>query len=233
MAVPVFTLQSAIDRVDYHLRDGDSATASFSPWEKEAVIESQLRLLAPRLLLADQWTTPLVTLAAGTDTYLLPSTTGQDYDRLKRLRLQSNGLEIPIVSLRSFESYREGEVPVLRGTPVVAMIVQGVAAAPSLRFWPTPEAVDYVDGFFSLLAAPFNHNEAANIPLDEMAFEALCYSVALELYGRMSEDELAKRNLGPGTPALWEKHIATGIMGSRHRRRRQQSSGVVLRSRRW
>lgn len=236
MSLPVFTLQSALDRVEMHLHDADGGAPAFSPWEKEAVIESHLRLLAPQLLLGDQWSTSLVPIVAGTDTYVLPTATRQDYDRLKRLRLQSNGLEIPIVSLAVFESYREGDTTSQRGTPVCAMVVQGPpsAAGPSLRFWPVPIESDTCDGFFVLLpSAEFLHDETATIPLDPPAFEALCYAAALELYGRMPEEERAKRALGPETPELWAGHVAAGVRASRHRIRRQQGGQVTLRRRRW
>lgn len=234
MSLPRFTLQSALDRVEYHLRDRDGGAPAFSPWEKEAVIESHMRLLAPQLLLADEWATPLVTLIAGTDTYTLPTTTRQDYDRLKMLRLQSNGQEIPVVSLQVFESYRSGDTTGQRGTPLCAMVVgQAEQSGPSLRFWPVPIEADTCDGFFSLLPAEFLHDETAAIPFDAPAFEALCYSAALELYGRMPEEERAKRALGNNTPELWPMHIASGVRASRERRRRQQGGQVVLRRRRW
>lgn len=233
MSLPAFTLQNALDRVESHLRDADGGSPAFSPWEKEAAIESHMRLLAPQLLLADEWATPLVTLIAGADTYTLPTTTRQDYDRLKMLRLQSNGQEIPVVSPQVFESYRAGDTSAQRGTPQCAMVIQQPTIAPSLRFWPVPIEADVCDGFVTLLPAEFLHDETAVIPFDAPAFEALCYSAALELYGRMPEEERAKRALGNNTPALWPMHIASGVRASRERRRRQQGGQVVLRRRRW
>lgn len=233
MSLPTFTLQNAVDRVEMHLRDADGGSPAFSPWEKEAVIEAQMRLLAPELLLGDQWNTSLVTLIAGTDTYVLPTTTFQDYDRLKMLRLQSNGQEIPVVSLQVFESYRAGDTTSQRGTPVCAMVIQNPTIAPSLRFWPVPIEADVCDGFVTLLPAEFAHDELAAIPFDPPAFEALCYASALELYGRLTEEERAKRALGPDSPTLWPGHIARGIRASRQRIRRQQGGQVTLRRRRW
>lgn len=234
MSLPTFTLQSALDRVESHLHDADGGSPAFSPWEKEAVIESHMRLLAPQLLLGDQWSTSLVPLVAGTDTYTLPTATRQDYDRLKMLRLQSNGQEIPLVSLQVFESYRAGDTTGQRGTPFVAMVIEAPSASgPGLRFWPVPIEADTCDGFFSLLPAEFLHDETTVIPFDQHAFEALCYAAALELYGRMPQAERDKRALGPDTPALWPGHIAAGVRASRLRRRRQQGGQVVLRRRRW
>lgn len=233
MSVPQFSLQSAVDRVDHHLRDQDGATAAFSPWEKEAVIEAQMRLLAGELLLGEQWSSSLVTLVVGTDTYTLPTATTQDYERLKRLRLQLNGLEIPIVSLEVFETFREGETTATRGTPQVAMVIQEPSSAPKLRFWPTPDQASVVDGFFTLLPATFAHDETASIPFDELAFEALCYASALELWNRMPQGERDRRNLGPDTPALWGECVVRGVRASRHRRRRQQGGDVRLMRRRW
>lgn len=233
MSLPAFTLQSALDRVEYHLRDADGGSPAFSPWEKEAAIESHMRLLAPQLLLGDQWSTSLVPIVAGTDTYTLPTATRQDYDRLKMLRLQSNGQEIPVVSLQVFESYRAGDTSAQRGTPQCAMVIQQPTIAPSLRFWPVPIEADVCDGFVTLLPAEFAHDETATIPFDAPAFEALCYASALELYGRMPQAERDKRALGPDTTALWAGHVARGIRASRERRRRQQGGQVVLRRRRW
>jgi hypothetical protein len=233
MSLTQYTLADARRRVDYHLRDRDGASESFSLFEKNVAIESHMRLLAPRLLLGDQWSTSLCTLVAGTDTYTLPTATAQQYDRLKKLRLRSNGLEIPVVSLESFEAYREADIAPGSGTPQVAMVIEGANHTPTLRVWPTPNAADYVEGFFSLLPAALGHTDSNVIPFDDEAFEALCYEVAAELYGKMTEDERAKRKLGPETPALWGGLAASGIKASRHRRRRQQGGQTVLRRRAW
>lgn len=233
MALPAFTLADARRRVDYHLRDRDGGSESFSMFEKNVAIESAMRLLAPDLLLADQWTIGLVTVTTATDTFLLPTATAQQYDRLKRLRLGSNGTEIPIVSLEVFETYREGQTTNQPGTPVVAMVIEGESAAPSLRLWPISDRADTLDGFFSRLPAALGHLDSAAIPVDEQAFESICYSAALELYGKMPQAEREKRGLGDGTPALWPGRIAAGVRATRNRRRRQQGGQVTLRRRRW
>lgn len=237
MALPAFTLADARKRIGYLLRDLDAGAPAFSLFEKNVAILSHVQLLAPQLLLGDQWNTSLVTLVAGTDTYTLPTTARQQYDRLKRLRLQSNGLEVPVVSLDVFESYRAGDTTAQRGTPQCAMVIEAPSAAPSLRFWPVPIESDVCDGFFSLLpygqTAYGAHDDSIAIPFDEAAFEALCYAVALDLYGKMPEEERARHALGPDTVSLWPGHVATGVRASRLRRRRQQGGQVTLRRRRW
>lgn len=233
MALPAFTLGDARRRVEYHLRDRDTGSESFSLFEKNAAIETHVRLLAPQLLLGDQWSTSLVTLVAGTATYTLPTATSQQYDRLKMLRLQSNGQEVPIVSLQVFESYRAGDTSAQRGTPQCAMVIEGASTVPTLRFWPVPDVSDTCDGFFALWPAALAHNDASAIPFDEAAFEALALSVALELYGKMPEAERGKRGLGPETTTAWPTLIAIGVKASRLRRRRQQGGQVTLRRRGW
>lgn len=233
MSLTQYTLGDARKRVEYLLRDRDGSSESFSMFEKNVAIESHLRLLAPRLLLGDQWSTTLCTLVGGTDTYTLPTATAQQYDRLKKLRLRSNGLEIPVVSLEAFEALRQADTMPGTGTPQVAMVIEGANHTPTLRFWPCPNAADYVEGFFSLLPAALGHDDTAAIPLDDEAFEALAYETALDLYGRMTEDERARRKLGPDTPAMWAGMVTFGIRSSRHRRRRQQGGQTVLRRRAW
>lgn len=233
MSLTQYTLADARNRVEYHLRDRDGSAEAFSLFEKNVAIESHMRLMAPRLLLGDQWSTTLVTLVAGTDTYTLPTTTAQNYDRLKKLRLRSTGGEIPVVSLETFEALRNFDTAVVGGTPQAAMVIEGANHTPTLRFWPKPDAADYVEGFFSLLPAALAHDDAASIPFDDEAFEALCYEVALELYARMPEDDRAKRKLGPETPSSWSALVQAGIRASRHRRRRQQGGQRVLSRRTW
>lgn len=233
MSLTQYTLANARNRVEYHLRDRDGSSESFSLFEKNAAIESHMRLMAPRLLLGDQWTVGLVSLVAGTDTYTLPTATSQQYDRLKKLRLGSSGAEIPVVSLESFEASREYDTTPSRGTPLVAMVIEGANHTPTLRVWPAPIATDTLDGFFSLLPAALGHDDASAIPFDDEAFEALCYEVALELYGKMTEDERIKRKLGPDTPQTWPALVQAGIRASRHRRRRQQGGNNTLRRRAW
>jgi len=233
MSLTQYTLGDARRRVEYHLRDRDGSSESFSLFEKNVAIESHMRLLAPQLLLGDQWSTTLCTLTSGTDTYTLPTATAQQYDRLKKLRLRSNGLELPIVSLEAFEALRQADTAPGRVTPQVAMVIEGANHTPSLRFWPSPNAADYVEGFFSLLPASLGHADDNVIPFDDEAFEALCYEVAAELYGKMTEDERSRRKLGPETPAMWAGLVARGIRASRHRRRRQQGGNEPLRRRRW
>lgn len=233
MSLPTFTLGDARARVDFHLRDRDSASESFSLFEKNVAIESAMRLMAPKLLLGDSWSLPLFAVVAGTDTYVLPSTTAQQYDRLKMLRLRSTGQEIPVVSFVEFERFRAGDTVPSSSTPLVAMIYEGESGAPSVRLWPRPSAADNMDGFFTRLPAALGQDDGATIPFDELAFEALCYAAALELYGKLTEDERARRKLGPDTAALWGSHVASGIRDSRHRKRRQQGGSTTSRRRSW
>ena len=232
MSLPTYTLADARLRVDYHLRDRDAASEAFSLFEKNVAIASHVTLMGPRLLLGDQWNTSLASLVAGTDTYALPTTSAQQYDRLKKLRLRSSGMELPIVSLEVFEGARAGDSGG-RGVPQVAMVIEGESHVPALRVWPIPNAADVVEGFFTLLPESLGQVDTAVIPFDAEAFEALCYEVALELYGKMPQDERDRRKLGPDTPATWTSLIGAGIRASRQRRRRQQGGQMTLSRRRW
>ena len=234
------TLHEAIARVRYHIRDWRVQDQAFIDPEVIVQIQSDVRFLAPQLLLGEQWTTGIVTLVPGTDTYALPGT--QQYANLRKLRKQSDGLEVPIVDLETFERIREGFVLVDGGEVLIAMLIESAAQAISVRFWPVPGEADVLDGFRSLLPAGFYTAgtlalaalpASTTIPFDDQAFEALCYTTASNLYAKMTDEKRASNGLASDAASNWPGMASSLIRESRARRLRQQSSTHVRRARRW
>jgi hypothetical protein len=236
------TVEEAATTVRYLLRDRNPQSQAFSEPELVAAIQSGVRLVASFCLMGENHTAGLVAIQPNVSDYALPAT--QEYANLFMLRSQSDGLEIPIVSRSVFEAWRTGDTGQGQGPPLVASLYETPAGVLHVRVWPTPREADTWDGYTSLLPADFYTAgtfalaalpSSTSIPFDNLEFEALCYTVADELFNRMTDERKAANQLGPNANANWQAKMTAAIKASRHRRRRTSSGAgnYVARSRRW
>lgn len=220
------TLDEAERTVRYHLRDRNPQSEAFTSPEYFMALQSGVRTMAGELLLGETVTTSFLTLAGGTATYTLPGT--QQYRNLFRLRAQSDGQDIEIVSTEVLERYRNGDTGLAsdNGPPQFAAIVEGPAQVATIRFWPTPQTADVLDAHYTLLPSAFYTAGtgalaalpgATTIPFDDHGFEALCWTVAAQLFDAMPDDKKAKLGLASGASQSWGSNAARQIRASRHR----------------
>ena len=234
------TLEEAVVNVRYKLRDRNPQAQAFTEPEVVHAIQAAVRLLAGEVLLGESWVDPFITVAAGTDTYAVP--TGTVVDAIRFLRSASFGLEVPILGLQAFEANRNGDSAHSRGTPQIAFITESATQAMSIILWPTPNAADTYAAYRSALPAAFFNAgtgtlaalpSATVIPFDDFAFEAACCRTARQLFSRMTAETRARNMLGDGAAAEWENDEQRLIRSHRNRRRLQQSSNVKRTGRRW
>lgn len=217
-------------RVRFHLRDREKARPAFSSFEYDAVIDSEMRVLAGLIDLGDDWGTGAlgITLSNATDTYTAPSTL--NYAAVKRLRLASSQREIELVSDEKWRQYRDGIASPQSqpGDPIIAREYENADQQLKFQFHPWPRGADSVEIYRQLMPDALV-DDTSMIPFDDAGCEALIYKVAVVLAKKMPEEEFARRGLSPGVIDEWQANIRTLLNTHRTRRARQRARKKIRR----
>ena len=215
------TLADVERRVRYHLRDRKSQGGAYTSPEYAQCIEANMREVAGQLLLGESQVLGLVALQPGVQFYSL-TVAGQDIEGIRYLKTASDGLPVTIVAPNVFEAWRAGDTVTSgsRGRPQIAMMRESDAQVTQLGFWPIPAVADTVDGYRSLLPARFFTAGtgamallpgATIIPFDDEGCDALCYRVAAELFGRMTDGDRTALRLASTSADGWPGKAAALI----------------------
>lgn len=228
------TLSATRKRVRTILRDLDRAAYAFATPDVDSEINDAVTDMASRLRLGETWTTGLVTLVSGTDLYTLSGSA--EYGSVVRLRLASTGNEIPILSAQEFEAYRQGQTVAVpaSGTPVAAMLYESPTQTTRLRVWPTPNAADTLDAFFTVMPLGTSLTaDASTIPFDTLGLSALAHEVAGRLSAKVTAEVLAQIGLSANAASVFFGKARDDVHASLVRRARQAGNGRVRRGRAW
>ena len=130
------TLADGEREVRYHLRDRNPQGYAFTSPEVIHELQATLRVVAPKLLLGDEYVIGLITTVPGTQTYTLPG--NQLYMQLQFLKAQDDGISVPVISPVAFEGVQEGDKPSSpsRGKPQFATIREDASQVAKVAFWP-------------------------------------------------------------------------------------------------
>lgn len=188
----------------------------------DILIEDRMHLLAQEVGLGAVWTTTLVTLAASTWQYTLP--TSVQYERVMDVVLRSLATPLDRVTHAEMTALRDGGTAT--GDPTHYALFEDSSQQVNIWVYPTPTQVDYLDGLRAQIPTTLSSDSSA-IPFSTPLLKALEKSVAAEAILLMDEESRAERKAVVDEVPNWKREVQRAIRLERVRLGNQKRSDVM------
>lgn len=185
-------------------------------------------LSPPRLV-----TLSAFTIAAGAQTFSLPTTSNAEYSGDVRIRLQSDGSYLFKRSREEIEALRYGETATTgTGRPTDFSLYEDSAQILQGDCWPRSKDLETCDMYVGLDVTDLRDAasmDAASIQFSRYGSTALLYRAASELVASTPADKLAARDLDKGVAQIWLQQAGVLLYAEEVRRAQAEDAGRVQR----
>lgn len=226
------TVAAIRGRVRSKVRDNDSRRESFSDVDydmtiAEKYLEFDARLSPPQLYAPNAFT-----IAAGADTFTLPTTSAAQYAQDIQIQLVSNLFFLRKLTIEDMNLVREGIRADQMSIPDTFAIWEDSAQVIQGRVSPRSRAAEVCNFFGTILATDLRtaaNMDAASILFNRWTAAALVYLVAAEMAECMTPEDLALRRLNPAVVSSWVRAGETIMYREEARRGDLRNTGRVHR----
>lgn len=204
----MITLAKLRARVQVEIRDDDNRKDSFGVVEIDNTICNAYLAMHARMGEPSLYTASGVTIAAGANTFSLPTTTTAEYAGDIALQLLSVGTFLTKCSVEEIQAWQDGQPTPLLSIPTKfalyedsSIIVQGIV-------YPGAKVAEPCNLYRALVVVDPRDAadmDAVNIVAGRYAQTALIYRAAAMLAMKMSARQLETRDLNPQIAAAWMK----------------------------
>lgn len=227
------TVRAIRDRVIEKLQDFNRTSPVFTIPQIDLEMKGAYQVLAAKMPFPHVYSTNLLTIAANTDTFTLPTNLGSDI----RIRLQSIGRFLYKVDAEELDSFRnlQFQFPQAASIPLYFTLWNEPGALGTDlhgRVWPPAKQAEVCDVYYSRIPPELVGPtlESQDILFDIDAAEALINKVSADLLDRLTPDDAAKLKLNPQIARKWDKDSELMVYRAAVTRHNIEDSG---RTQRW
>lgn len=226
------TMAAVRGRIRTRCRDTDSRKASFHVLDYDqaicdAYLAVQSRLTPPHLLTPNAFT-----IAAGSETFTLPTASAAQYAGDVRIQLVSNNLYLVKLTVEEINAIRNGVTQANQSIPYAFALYEDSAQVVQGTCYPRSRAIEVCNLFTTMVADDLRtaaNLDAASVLFGRYAAEALIYYVASEMVARMVPEDLNLRRLSPAIIPVWRREAEMIMYREEARRSDLQNVGRVQR----
>jgi len=226
------TLSVLRDRVRANINEARARRSALNAVEIDQGLRNAYLALQSRLPPAHVYTASAFTIAAGADTFTLPTAASAEYAGEVRIQIQSDGSFLCPLSAAQLDAVRAGIVGTDgQGRPTHFTLWEDNSQVVQGRCYPRSKDLETCNLWRGLVAADFTTTalDSTTIELGRYGIEALIYAASAELVAKMPDDELALRKLNSGVVGFWLKQMETTLYRETCRRHELESAGTAWR----
>ena len=205
-----YTLPSIRTRVLVKIRQIGTRKQTYSPVEVDQTIRDTYFEIQGDLPPVHAFTASAGTIAAGANTFVLPSTSNAEYRGAVKLQLVSNNRFLRKLNNEEMDGVWDGQSSNATGIPHYFALYEEDDQEAQGRCHPRATVTETYNLWRSLVPADFDLTAvgSTNIRLNRFAASALVFKSAAALVDAMDQDSLKLRRLNAAVAARWDAAAA-------------------------
>lgn len=239
------TLSRVRSRIRGRLNDVDLSHPAYSTIQYDQAIASAYLICQARLPAPYLYSAAAVTIAAGGDTFTLPTTVTQwtggdgqaEYAGDVRLRLTSNGQWLEKITVEQLDALRDGEPEVRLSIPFYFALWEDKDQVVQGRCHPGAASTETCDLFHTLTADDLrdyvgsgsDDMDDVSVNFSRIAAQALELYTAADLLGRMPKDKALRLELDKSIAGSWRAEADVMSYREEARRHDLEQTGEIQR----
>ncbi len=201
-----YTLPSIRTEVMVAIRQSTTRKATFSPVEVDQAMRRAYFALQSKLPPVHAYTAAAGSIAAGANTFVLPTTSSAEYRGAVRLQLVSNNRFLQKLNNEEMDAYWNVQSSAATGRPFWFALYEEDDQEIQGRCHPRSKDTESYNLWRALVPADFDLTAigSTNIRLNRFAGSALVLKTAAALVDMMDADALKLRRINPAITRRWD-----------------------------